>query len=59
MSRSIHLISTPDDSNASKTPAEIQKLEEQQKVELVADEAAEQADKTEQRYDRDHNIFTK
>jgi hypothetical protein len=40
-------------------PAEIEKLEEQEKLDRVANEAAEQAGKTEQRYDRAHDIFTK
>ena len=38
------------------TPAE---TTEEKKIDRVADEAAEKAGKTEQRYDRDHNIFTK
>jgi hypothetical protein len=57
--QSIHLTPKPDDPDASKTPAETQKLEEQKKMEHVADEAAEQAGKTEQRYDQDHDLFTK
>lgn len=32
---------------------------EQEKLDRTADELAEQASKTEQHYDRDHNIFTK
>ena len=31
----------------------------EQKIERVADEAAEKSTKTEQRYDKDHNIFSK
>jgi hypothetical protein len=31
---------------------------EQKKLDRLADEAAEQAEKAEQRYDQDHNIFT-
>jgi hypothetical protein len=42
-----------------KTSAEIAKLEEQKKMERVANEAAEQAGKTETRYDQDHDLFTK
>ncbi|MGA3127498.1 MAG: hypothetical protein ABSD13_12345 [Candidatus Korobacteraceae bacterium] len=55
----IHLIPTPASGKASKTPAEIEQLEELKKLERVADEAAEQAGKREQKYDNDHNIFTK
>ena len=55
----IHLMPTPVRGKASKTPAEIEQLEEQKKMERVADEAAEQAGKREQKYDNDHNIFTK
>jgi hypothetical protein len=40
-------------------PAESEKLDEQEKLDRVANEAAEQAGKTEQRYDRAHDIFTK
>jgi 16S rRNA U1498 N3-methylase RsmE len=36
-----------------------EKLEDTQKLNRVADEAAEQAGKTERRYDQDHSIFTK
>ena len=42
-----------------KTSAEIEKLEEQKKMERVANEAAEKAGKTETRYDHDHDLFTK
>jgi hypothetical protein len=56
---SIRLTPKPDAPNAYKTPAETQKLEEQEKMEHVANEAAEQAGKTEQRYDQDHQLFTK
>jgi hypothetical protein len=41
----------------SKTPAEIQ--QEQTELDRVANEAAEQAGKTERRFDRGHDIFTK
>jgi len=43
----------------SKDPAEIQRLKDQEQLNQVANEAAEQAGKTEQRYDQDHGIFTK
>jgi hypothetical protein len=42
-----------------KTSAEIEKLEERKKMERVANEAAEKAGKTETRYDRDNDLFTK
>lgn len=32
---------------------------DEKRLDRAADEAAEKAGKTEQRYDRDHNIFTK
>jgi hypothetical protein len=44
---------------SSKTPAEIAKLDEQQRLDRVANEAAAEAGKTEQRYDQDNGIFTK
>jgi hypothetical protein len=34
-------------------------LEERKKLDSIAETAAEKASKTEQRFDRDHNIFTK
>ena len=40
----------------STTPAE---TPDEKQLDRVADEAAEKAGNTEQRYDRDHNIFTK
>jgi len=43
----------------TKTSAEIEKLEDLKKLNRVADDAAEQAGKTEQHYDQDHGIFTK
>jgi hypothetical protein len=43
----------------SKSPAEIQKLEDQKMLDRVANEAAEQPGKTERRYDEGHDIFTK
>jgi len=48
----------PDDSTVSETLVD-EKLEDTQKLNRVADEAAEQAGKTERRYDQDHSIFTK
>ena len=39
-----------DDSKTSESPAE-------KRIEQVADEAAEKAGKTEQRYDKEHGIF--
>ncbi len=42
-----------------KTPAEIEKLENQEMLDRVANEAAEQAGNTERRCDQDHDIFTK
>jgi len=57
--KDIHLIPPPADPEASKNPEKFEKLEEQKKAERVADEAAEQAGKTERRYDRDHRLFTK
>ena len=43
------------------TPSDTKTLEKQvdKRLERDADEAAERALKTEQRYDKDHNIFTK
>lgn len=49
----------PADPEIPKTPEEFEKLEEQRKAERVADGAAEQAGKTERRYDQDHSLFTK
>jgi len=43
----------------SKTPAEIEKLKDQEMLDRVANEAAEQAGNTERRYDQGHDIFTK
>jgi hypothetical protein len=40
-------------------PTEFEKLEDQKKLDRVANDAAEQAGKTEQSYDQDHDIFTK
>jgi hypothetical protein len=54
-------ITTPNpvDSNSSKIPEKIQKQVDQKDLDRVADGAAEQAGKTEQRYDQGHDIFTK
>lgn len=51
----------PETQNATtpETPTEFEKLQEREKMERVANEAAEQAGKTENRYDQDHGIFTK
>jgi hypothetical protein len=43
----------------SKSPAEIQKLEDQKMLNRVANEAAEQGGTTERLYDQSHDIFTK
>jgi hypothetical protein len=42
-----------------KSPSELEKLENQKKLDRGADEAAEQAKKTEKRYDQQHDLFTK
>ena len=42
-----------------KTPAEIEKLADQRRLDEVANKAAEQARKTERRYDEANDIFTK
>jgi hypothetical protein len=42
----------PEEETISDAPAE-------KRIERVADKAAEKSMKTEQRYDRDHNIFSK
>lgn len=46
-------------SEVSGIPTEAEKLEDQKKLERVADEAAEQAGKTERHYDQQNDIFTK
>jgi hypothetical protein len=46
-------------SEVSGIPSEAEKLEDQKKLDRVAEEAAEQAGKTEQRYDQQNDIFTK
>jgi hypothetical protein len=59
----IHLTPKPvapkDVPNSAKTPAETEKLEEQQRDDHIADKAAEQAGNREQRYDQDHGLITK
>jgi len=40
-------------------PTEAERLEDQKKLERVAEEAAEQSGKTERRYDQQNDIFTK
>ena len=35
------------------------RTEEEKKIDRTAEDAAEKSSKTEKRYDRDHNIFTK
>lgn len=50
---------SPSPSNASATPPDTKKSEDQDMLNHVADDAAEQARKTEQRYDQEHSIFTK
>ncbi len=41
------------------TPAPSDKDKEDKKLDHLAEDAAKQAGKTQQRYDQDHNIFTK
>jgi hypothetical protein len=48
--------------NSEATKLEDEKLSDvtsEKRIERVADEAAEKSTKTEQRYDSDHNIFSK
>lgn len=52
-------IEKPSPTNASTTPSEVEKLEDQSRMNRVAEDAANQAGKTEQRYDQEHNLFTK
>ena len=42
-----------------KDPAKPSETPDDKKLDRIADEAAERAGKTEQRYDKDHDIFTK
>jgi hypothetical protein len=42
-----------------KDPAKGSEVTEDKKLDRIADDAAERAGKTEQRYDEDHDIFTK
>jgi hypothetical protein len=39
--------------------ANVEKMPEKKAEDRIADEMAEKAEKTEQHYDRNHNIFTK
>ena len=48
----------PDDCTLPETLVD-EKLEDTKRLNRVAEEAAEQAGKTERRYDQDHSIFTK
>jgi hypothetical protein len=47
------------ESTDSNSPADIKKLEDQKMLDRVANEAAEQAGKTERLFDQSHDIFTK
>ena len=54
----------PEITNPSKTPPKheppaVDELSKEKKIDRVADDAAKQAEKTEHRYDGDHDIFTK
>jgi nucleotide-binding universal stress UspA family protein len=40
-------------------PSSTSKTEDQRRLDIIADEASEQASRTENRYDQDHHIFTK
>jgi hypothetical protein len=42
-----------------KDPSKPSETSDDKKLDRIADDAAERAGKTEQRYDEDHNIFTK
>jgi hypothetical protein len=44
---------------ARKDPSKASETSEDKKLDHIADEAAERAGKTEQRYDENHDIFTK
>ena len=57
--KDVQLIPPPADPATPKTPVEFEKPEEHRKEESVANEAAERAGETEQRYDQDHGVFTK
>jgi hypothetical protein len=46
-------------SDVRRIPSEREELENQKKLNRVAEEAAEQARKTERHYDQQHGIFTK
>ena len=47
-----------DESRQQENPSDSRTVE-QKKLDRLANEAAERAERTEQRYDRDHDIFTK
>jgi hypothetical protein len=53
----------PNQSNVGKPPSEEEfhtsKTGEDKKIDRTAEQAAEKAGKTEKRFDRDHDIFTK
>jgi hypothetical protein len=53
----------PSEANIEKSPTteefHTSKTEENNKLDRAAEESAEKASKTEKRYDRDHDIFTK
>lgn len=53
----------PSETKIDQTPGTekypVVRTEEDKKIDRTAEEAAEKASKTEKRYDRDHNIFTK
>lgn len=40
-------------------PANVDRTPPEKKLDRTADDAAKQAEKTEQRYDTDHDLFTK
>jgi hypothetical protein len=42
-----------------KDPSKTSETSDDKKLDRIADDAAERAGKTEQRYDEDHDIFTK
>jgi hypothetical protein len=50
---------TPSLSKIDKTPSSDTHSAEESKVDRIAEEAAEKSGKTEKKFDRDHNIFTK
>jgi hypothetical protein len=48
----------PSETIRNQNPANTEKTPPDKKLERTADDAAKQAEKTEQRYDEDHEIFT-